>query len=190
MVFKRYIKRDGKVFGPYFYESKRVDGKVISKYKGSAKEDKKESELVKTKNKNCKELEKGNKVVKCKNVAAEKARNIDAFNVDEFINPSEVSKPLKEEKIKKTARKEKRTYIAKPMASTREMLDEFNRRLIEIGKTITFGEVETSVGHYDEMVKLYNKMKNKLPYEDSVKLFNAIKRVYEDLEELRATELL
>ncbi len=33
MVYKRYIKRGGKVCGPYYYESYRnKDGKVISKY--------------------------------------------------------------------------------------------------------------------------------------------------------------
>ena len=33
MVYKKYIKRDGKLFGPYFYESYRTsDGKVKSKY--------------------------------------------------------------------------------------------------------------------------------------------------------------
>ena len=35
MVYKKYIKRDGKLYGPYIYESKRVDGKVVSEYHGS-----------------------------------------------------------------------------------------------------------------------------------------------------------
>ncbi|MEX0932971.1 MAG: hypothetical protein WDZ77_02640 [Candidatus Pacearchaeota archaeon] len=35
MAYKKYIKRDGKIYGPYIYHSKRVDGKVISEYKGS-----------------------------------------------------------------------------------------------------------------------------------------------------------
>ena len=34
MVYKRYIKKGGKVYGPYTYESKRVDGKVKSSYVG------------------------------------------------------------------------------------------------------------------------------------------------------------
>ena len=35
MVYKKYIKRGGKFYGPYIYESKRVDGKVVSQYHGS-----------------------------------------------------------------------------------------------------------------------------------------------------------
>jgi len=34
MVYKKFIKKDGKLYGPYIYESKRVDGKVISEYHG------------------------------------------------------------------------------------------------------------------------------------------------------------
>jgi len=34
MTYKKYIKRGGKVYGPYIYESKRVNGKVVSNYKG------------------------------------------------------------------------------------------------------------------------------------------------------------
>ncbi|MEX2016953.1 MAG: hypothetical protein WD876_00575 [Candidatus Pacearchaeota archaeon] len=34
MVYKKYIKKDGKLYGPYMYESKRVDGKVVSQYHG------------------------------------------------------------------------------------------------------------------------------------------------------------
>jgi len=35
MAYKKYIKRDGKIYGPYIYQSKRVDGKVISEYCGA-----------------------------------------------------------------------------------------------------------------------------------------------------------
>ncbi len=35
MAYKKYIRRNGKLYGPYVYESKRVDGKVISEYHGS-----------------------------------------------------------------------------------------------------------------------------------------------------------
>jgi hypothetical protein len=35
MAYKKYIKRNGKLYGPYVYHSKRVDGKVISEYRGS-----------------------------------------------------------------------------------------------------------------------------------------------------------
>jgi len=34
MVYKRYIKKNGKRYGPYFYESHKKNGKVISKYIG------------------------------------------------------------------------------------------------------------------------------------------------------------
>ncbi|UCG95197.1 MAG: hypothetical protein JSV92_04090, partial [archaeon] len=34
MAYKRYIKRGGKVYGPYIYHSKKVKGKVISEYRG------------------------------------------------------------------------------------------------------------------------------------------------------------
>jgi len=37
MAYKKYIKRGGKVYGPYVYHSKRVDGKVVSEYMGSQK---------------------------------------------------------------------------------------------------------------------------------------------------------
>jgi hypothetical protein len=41
MVYKKYIKKDGKLYGPYIYQSKRVDGKVISEYCGPGKKDNK-----------------------------------------------------------------------------------------------------------------------------------------------------
>jgi hypothetical protein len=37
MAYKKYIKRGGKIYGPYIYHSKRVDGKVISEYRGTDK---------------------------------------------------------------------------------------------------------------------------------------------------------
>lgn len=39
MVFKRYIYRNGKRFGPYYYHNKKVDGKVISTYVGTKSSD-------------------------------------------------------------------------------------------------------------------------------------------------------
>jgi len=38
MVYEKYIKKNGKVYGPYLYRSKRVDGKVISEYVGEKKD--------------------------------------------------------------------------------------------------------------------------------------------------------
>jgi hypothetical protein len=32
MVYKKYIKRNGKVFGPYYYESYRENGKVKTRF--------------------------------------------------------------------------------------------------------------------------------------------------------------
>jgi len=40
MAYKKYIKRGGKIYGPYIYHSRRVDGKVISEYRGTSKENK------------------------------------------------------------------------------------------------------------------------------------------------------
>lgn len=34
MAYKKYIKKDGRTYGPYIYSSKRVDGKVVSEYLG------------------------------------------------------------------------------------------------------------------------------------------------------------
>ncbi len=45
MAYKKYIRRNGKLYGPYLYESKRVDGKVVSEYHGS--EEPKKSKGVK-----------------------------------------------------------------------------------------------------------------------------------------------
>src|SRR4030043_143461 len=36
MVYKKYIKKNGKSYGPYIYHSRRVNGKVISEYHGSS----------------------------------------------------------------------------------------------------------------------------------------------------------
>ena len=37
MVHKKYIKRDGKTFGPYLYENYREDGVVKTRYLGKGK---------------------------------------------------------------------------------------------------------------------------------------------------------
>jgi hypothetical protein len=37
MAYKKYIEKDGKIYGPYIYHSRRVDGKVVSEYYGSKK---------------------------------------------------------------------------------------------------------------------------------------------------------
>ena len=37
MVYKRYIRRNGKVYGPYVYHSKKEGHKVVSKYLGKSK---------------------------------------------------------------------------------------------------------------------------------------------------------
>ena len=41
MVYKKYIKKNGKFYGPYIYNSRRVDGKVISEYQGVGKKENK-----------------------------------------------------------------------------------------------------------------------------------------------------
>lgn len=37
MAYEKYIKKDGKLYGPYIYHSRRVDGKVISEYHSKKK---------------------------------------------------------------------------------------------------------------------------------------------------------
>ncbi len=37
MAYKKYIKKDGKLYGPYVYHSRRVNGKVISEYHGAGR---------------------------------------------------------------------------------------------------------------------------------------------------------
>lgn len=39
MAYEKYIKKDGKIYGPYLYHSRRIDGKVISEYHGQKKSD-------------------------------------------------------------------------------------------------------------------------------------------------------
>ncbi len=39
MAYEKYIKRGGKLYGPYIYHSRRVDGKVVSEYHGQVKKD-------------------------------------------------------------------------------------------------------------------------------------------------------
>ena len=34
MVHEKYTKRGGKIYGPYLYENKRVNGKVVTEYLG------------------------------------------------------------------------------------------------------------------------------------------------------------
>ena len=34
MVYKKYIKRGGKIYGPYLYKSIKKGGKVITEYLG------------------------------------------------------------------------------------------------------------------------------------------------------------
>ena len=38
MVYKKYLKKDGKTFGPYYYESYRAGTKVKKLYIGGEKE--------------------------------------------------------------------------------------------------------------------------------------------------------
>ena len=38
MVYKKYIKKNGRLYGPYVYHSRRVNGKVISEYHGQTED--------------------------------------------------------------------------------------------------------------------------------------------------------
>jgi len=49
MVYKKYIKKGGRIYGPYYYHSRRVNGKVISEYKGGVEEKSKKIDLTKYK---------------------------------------------------------------------------------------------------------------------------------------------
>ncbi|MBT4376513.1 hypothetical protein HOD29_04015 [archaeon] len=49
MVYKKYIEKNGKIYGPYVYHSKRVDGKVVSEYHGPKKKKKELPKLNKFK---------------------------------------------------------------------------------------------------------------------------------------------
>ena len=45
MVYKKYIKRGGKIYGPYQYHSHKINGKVITEYIGKT-EDKNNKTLI------------------------------------------------------------------------------------------------------------------------------------------------
>jgi len=46
MVYKKYFKRNGKKFGPYYYESYRENGKVKTRFiSGPKEEDNKSSKM-------------------------------------------------------------------------------------------------------------------------------------------------
>ena len=47
MAYKRYIKKGGKIYGPYIYHSHKKDGKVVSEYLGKHKEKKKLKDFFK-----------------------------------------------------------------------------------------------------------------------------------------------
>lgn len=158
MVFRRYIKRGGKVFGPYFYESKRVDGKVRSIYRGIGKEGKRTGEqsgMHEGAGRRVEKAKKGRSKAGVKKIEGKKQK-----------------------KVKPGARQ------TGGNASMQDMVDEFNRRLIEIGKSISIGELEASVRHYGKIVGLYNRMKNRLPYNDSLKIYKTIEKVYNDINKI------
>lgn len=46
MAYKKYIKKNGKVYGPYVYHSKRVNGKVVTEYMGSRKKEKNRKKIL------------------------------------------------------------------------------------------------------------------------------------------------
>ncbi|MBA7666721.1 hypothetical protein ES703_74802 [subsurface metagenome] len=46
MVYKKYIKRGGKSYGPYKYHSRKINGKVITEYLGKADEKSKKNKTL------------------------------------------------------------------------------------------------------------------------------------------------
>ena len=47
MAFKRYIKRNGKIYGPYIYHNRKIDGKVVSEYRGKGEDGENKKTLYK-----------------------------------------------------------------------------------------------------------------------------------------------
>ncbi|MEK6875055.1 MAG: hypothetical protein AABX30_00020 [Nanoarchaeota archaeon] len=46
MVYKKFIEKNGKIYGPYIYHSERVNGKVVSKYLGNGQENKSYKDFI------------------------------------------------------------------------------------------------------------------------------------------------
>ena len=46
MAHKKYIKRGGKIFGPYLYENYRLNGITKTRYLGKGKEEKKKEKKL------------------------------------------------------------------------------------------------------------------------------------------------
>lgn len=38
MAYKKYIKKDGRIYGPYIYHSRKIKGRVTSEYLGKSEE--------------------------------------------------------------------------------------------------------------------------------------------------------
>ena len=48
MAYERYIKKNGKIYGPYIYHNVRKNGKVVSNYRGKKSSVKKENHFLKS----------------------------------------------------------------------------------------------------------------------------------------------
>ena len=46
MAYKKYITKNGKIYGPYVYHSKRINGKVVSEYRGMQEKKKAKKVLI------------------------------------------------------------------------------------------------------------------------------------------------
>jgi len=58
MVYKKYIKRNGKTFGPYYYESYREDGKVKTRFISGPSTEKKNKKVSKPNKNNSNKINK------------------------------------------------------------------------------------------------------------------------------------
>jgi hypothetical protein len=254
MVFKRYIKRGGKVFGPYYYESKRINGKIKSLYVGSARN----KELIRQHGD--KILSSSSKSASRKSMNSKSGKARKASKKETALNKkkspaakkqSSKKQSSKQQLIKKQARTKlkkklssvrhkskpahhqakiasphlspqilnlaltptstgievqsltpanltshpahqpkkhpKQPSISKKLAqmSTEEILDFFNETLLQIGKAINLEDLEQGMELYEQLVHAYNQLKSRVSYEDSLKLFNTIKQVYKDLNDLK-----
>lgn len=213
MVFKRYIKRGGKRYGPYYYKSKRVNGKIKSIYVGpqnkkrtkvstadqrSATKPASRHKQVKRKKaiKQTKPKQKPHTITKKKKTTLTKRKtHITSKPKTEKKRKSPITrKPRKHPVRKKTIKnyvsmKKPKKKLSLTNLSTEKLIELFNKTLNEIGSFIVMGDIEQSIEHYETLVHIYNKLKRKVPYEDAMILYDRIKQVYTDIENLRQEAL-
>lgn len=210
MVFKRYIKRGSKKFGPYYYESKRVNGKIKSIYVGNArnkelikKYDGKKKTSKQTRNprtthkpKKPTNLVKNQKSKPKESKVRHKSRSLKqkTHKTQTKKSPANIHTTKKSKKVSKvnslshhihTKKSKTRKKNNLKGATVQELISRFNEVLMKVGPAITMGQLHKSIELYEELTRIYNKLKRKVPYPDSMNLYNTIKQVYEDINNLK-----